>query len=126
MPGISERREESSSASASELGESFHYSSEDAAEQQSDTSSLRDASVLLDHYYTDESCQPYKDMMQRQEQMLQDYDDYTQSLRVLEHGISATKYNYCNESSREITIRIAEDHSGLLYRSKEQGMFGPL
>ena len=67
LPGIAERREDSSASSAEslcEFGESFEYSDEDTGEV-SDTSSLRDASVLLNHYYTDEKCQPYQDMMQR-------------------------------------------------------------
>ena len=62
-------------------------------------------------------------MIQRREFKLQDYDDFDQSIKVLERGISATKYNYSNRQSREILIKISNDQSGLQYRSKNPVMF---
>ena len=62
-------------------------------------------------------------MNQKKECKLQDYDDFDQSIKVLEQGISATKYNYSNRKSREILIKISKDHSGLQYRTKNPIMF---
>ena len=84
---------------------------------------MRDASILLNDYYDDEKCAQYKQIFQRQEHHLQDYDDFEQSLKVLEQGILAVKFNYCNKKNREIIIRISDDHTGLQYKSKAPGIF---
>ena len=84
---------------------------------------MRDASILLNDYYDDEKCAQYNKIFQRQAHHLQDYDDFEQSLKVLEQGILAVKFNYCNKKNREIIIRISEDHTGLQYKSKDAGIF---
>ena len=48
---------------------------------------MKDASVLLNNYYDDKRCEPYKEMMHREISHLQPYDDYEQSLEILRGGI---------------------------------------
>ena len=48
---------------------------------------MKDASVLLNNYYDDKRCEPYKEMMHRDISHLQPYDDYEQCLEILRGGI---------------------------------------
>lgn len=57
---------------------------------------------------------------------LKDYDDYEESVKVLQNGIQATKYNYCNESSHKLIIRLSKDRKKLQYKSDEGGFFEKL
>ena len=124
LSGIEERKDESRESLLSlENSVSFDINSEET-EQQSETSSMRDASILLNEYYDDEKCAPLNKIYQRKEHHhLQDYDCFDKSLHVLEIGIVATKFNYSNKGRREIVIRINKDHTSLQYRSKDAKIF---
>lgn len=44
---------------------------------------------------------------------MKDYDDYEKSVKVLQNGIEATKYNYCNQTKHKILIRLSNDRKKL-------------
>lgn len=46
------------------------------------------------------------------------WTDYEESCRVLERGIQCTKYNFSNEHSREVTLRLVNNRTAIEYRSQ--------
>ena len=104
--------------SNSDRASSHHFSQEDQdsnceekEEFASESSSVRDASVILFHPPDHEECISLNKNLKIKEEILKsdlkDYDDYESSVKVFQKGIEVTKYNYCNETKHKIIIRLS-------------------
>ena len=65
---------------------------------ESETSSVKDASVILYHPVTKDEYSGITKKLKKSEEILtktiKDYDSYERSIKVLQAGIKATKFNY--------------------------------
>ena len=76
---------------------------------QSESSSLKDASVVLYHPVVNEEFKSYQDRMKLDPTVLRNYDYYDQSIEVLQKGITVTKYSYCNHVKRCHILKLSKN-----------------
>ena len=92
-------------------------------EEASDTSSLRDASVILYHPIDEKDLKDLTKKLKYNQEILQSklakYDDYDECIKVLQGGITATKYNYAGDGSKKITLKLSKDMKKLQYKPSE-------
>ena len=121
LEGIKERQNEDlSNAAESESG--FTSSSDNSSEEafKSETSSLKDASVILYHPVVDAEYNSITQKLKLDGDILscplKDYDDFNLSVKVLQKGIHVTKYNYCQQGSQKHQLRLSKNRSILQYK----------
>ena len=76
---------------------------------QSESSSLKDASVVLYHPVVSEEYKGYQDRMRLDPTTLRNYDYYDQSIDVIQKGIKVTKYSYCNNVKRCHILKLSKN-----------------
>ena len=82
---------------------------------------MRDASVILYHSVTEAEYLKIngKKRFAESQPELKDYDVYDRSVKVLEQGITAVKYNYCNDGVQNIQLRLSSDHKKIQYKPSD-------